>query len=840
MISKSSSAFRETCPCCGRRDFLVAGFYATAVLALSRAIMRAADVAPDAAAAINPIKNAIPYAARPLPLAAVRLTGGPLKQAQELAAKNLLHFDADRLLYNLRKQAGLDPKADSDYGGWESGRGRQLVGAMAGHYLSGLSYMYAATGDEQFKTSAQYMVDEFKAIQDAQGDGYIGGQMNAQNVPGKTLFQEIPQGTITSGGFDLNGMWSPWYVEHKIFAGLRDAYRQAGLRPALDVSIKLAGWVDRIVGGLSDDQTQKMLGTEFGGINESLADLYADTGDQRWLTLSAKFKHQAIVGPLANDQDILGGKHGNTQIPKLIGEYARYIYAGAAPDGEAGRFFWNAVVYHHSFSTGGHGYDEAFGQPDKLSGEVDGTAQRNPDLRTCESCNVYNMVKLSRLLFSIEPDIKFADFHERALFNHVLASIDFDSGQVCYMVPVGQGVTHEYQGVDGVTCCAGTGLESHGLHGYGIYYEKDDKFWVNLFAPSTAQWKDQGVDFAMETNFPTGESATLKITAPSPKEFTLALRRPAWAGDGFALTVNGEVVKDLAKAGSYAEIKRTWKTGDTVAITLPKSLHKEALPDNANRVALMWGPLVLGADHGAAPLRGARYPQNPPVKYPVFLAEADEPVDHWLKRVPENMSAAKSSDNIPVTFHAVGVNGANNEVDFRPFYQLSQRRYSIYWDVYTPEELQQKNPAAAAEIKLAKLNAVTVAYVQPGQMQPEHDYNFQGEESSVIVADTPGRWGTKWFSFDVPVDPAHPMTLLITYNSGDPVARTFDISIDGTRLKAETIAPAPPAKLYDVEYALPADLVKGKQKITVRFDATGANGISAVYGLRMIRGDAER
>jgi hypothetical protein len=660
------------------------------------------------------------------------------------------------------------------------------------------------------------------------------------------LYQQIAQGTINSSAFELNGMWSPWYCEHKIMAGLRDAYREVGLRPALDISVKLAGWVESIVGGLTDAQMQRMLGTEFGGINESLADLYADTGDQRWLALSAKFKHQAIVGPLASHQDILGGKHGNTQVPKLIGEYARYVYAGAAPDGEAGKFFWDAVVYHHSFATGGHGYDENFEPPDQLSSEVDGTVFRNrgnnrPDTRTCESCNVYNMVKLSRLLFSIEPDIKFADFHERALFNHVLASIDFTSGQVCYMVPVGQGETHEYQGIDGVTCCAGTGLESHGLHGYGLYYEKDDKFWVNLFAPSTAQWKDQGVDFAMETSFPTGESATLKITAASPKDFTLALRRPAWAGDGFALTVNGEAVKDLAKAGSYAEIKRTWKTGDVVTVNLPKSLHKEALPDNPNRVALMWGPLVLGADHGAAGGGGRRGAGAAAVKYPVFLAKADEPVGNWLKRfpVPETLVPPEGSDT-PVTFLAVGVNGTNNEVQFRPFYQLSQRRYSIYWDVYTPEELQEKNPAAAAEIKLAKLNAATVAFVQPGQAQPEKDYNFQGEESSIIAADTPGRWGTKWFSFDVPVDSAHPMTLLITYNSGDIVARSFDISIDGTRLKAETIAPAPPAKLYDVEYALPADLVKGKQKITVRFDATGANGISAVYGLRMIRGHAER
>jgi uncharacterized protein len=737
------------CACCGRRDFLVTSFSAAAALLLTRTFGRAADALPAlAGATVNPITNAIPFAAPPLPLSAVRLTGGPLKKAQELGRANLLKLDMDRIMYRFRERAGLPPKADDGYGSWE-GPGRQLTGAIAGHYLSAVSYMYAATGDSQFKDRAAYLVNEYKEVQDKQGDGYLGALMGnpprgTQGGPldGKILFEQIAQGNINAagrpitnpaqGGFDLNGMWSPWYVQHKLLSGLRDAYRQTGNRAALDIAAKHAAWIETIVGGLSPEQLQLMLTVEFGGINESLADLYADTGDDRWLKLSQRFHHDAIVNPLAQGQDILAGKHGNTNIPKLLGELARYVYAGNAPDGDAAKFFWEAVVNHHSFATGGHGYDESFGPADKLSGQVDGTIKANGDTRTCESCNVYNMVKLTRLLFALNPDNKFAEFHERALFNHVLASINFDDGQLCYMVPVGRGVTHEYQG-DGMTCCVGTGLENHALHGYGIYNTSADKLWVNLYAPSTAQWKEAGI--GIETSVVPGDTdvATVKFTAGAPKAFSLALRRPFWAGDGFALKVNGQPEKDLPNAGTYAELKRTWKTGDTVEVTLPKALYKETLPDNPRRTALKWGPYVLGADYGAPNVRnvqqaaqaaataansvggvaggagvaaasggasggrrGGRGRGGPQPKYAVFLAAADAPVTTWLKRLPANDPAQPdATTNVPTVFHATGVGGDNNEVDFKPFYQLTGRRYGIYQDIYTPEDWQTLNPPPA-------------------------------------------------------------------------------------------------------------------------------------------------
>ena len=779
----------------------------------------------------QPITNTIPYAARPLPLTAVRLTGGPLKNAQDLDAKYLLDLQPDRMLAFLRIRAGLQAKAEG-YGGWDGGQGKQLTGHIAGHYLSAVSLMWAATGDPRYKERADYMVKELKEVQDKQGDGYLGALTDARGVDGKTLFNQVAQGNIRSGGFDLNGLWSPWYVEHKIFAGLRDAYRHTGNRTALEVETRFAAWAEGILSKLDDGQIQRMLNTEFGGMNEVLADLYADTGDKRWRALSDRFQHRAIVDPLAQGQDILAGKHGNTQVPKLLGSLARYVHTGNETDGKAARFFWDQVALHHSFATGGHGREEYFGQPDKLSAMVDG--------RTAETCNVYNMIKMTRLLFAVQPEIRYADFHERALFNHILASIDPVDGRTCYMVPVGRGVTHEYERdmLDGgFTCCVGSGMESHALHAYGIYYESGDKLWVNLYAPSTAEWKAAGVSLVMDTAFPEGDTAALKLTLRSPKRFTLALRRPFWAGEGFSVKVNGEPLADLPKAGSYVEIKRVWKSGDTVALVLPKTLREEPLPDNPHRVALMWGPLVLAGDLGPEQERRRGRRQGPGSAdqpgVPVFLA-ADQPIEKWLKPV-----AGKTG-----TFLTDGV-GKSKDVEFVPFYRLHQRTYGVYWDLFTPEEWQQKSQSYAAEQeKQRKLELATVGFAQPGEMQPETDYNYQGEGAAAArVMGRAARRGGKWFSFDLPVDQAHPMTLMVTYNTGEREVRTFEILVEGQRVGEQTIerrSPEQEPRFFDVEYKVPPELVKDKQKVTVRFQATKGNEIGAVCGIRMIRSDAER
>jgi DUF1680 family protein len=784
--------------------------------------------------------------AQPIPLHDVRLLGGPLKHAQDLDARYLLQLEPDRMLAYYRERAGLTPKAEP-YGGWDGG-GRNLTGHIGGHYLSAVSLMWAATGDERFKQRADYIVGELQQVQDKHGDGYLSALEG-----GRDAFGRLSRGEIHSASFDLNGEWSPWYTLHKTYAGLRDAYRYTGNSVALDVEIKFAEWAEGILSGLDDSQIQQMLNTEFGGMNEVLADLYADTGDQRWLDLSYKFEHIAFIKPLQRHQDNLAGKHGNTQVPKLIGSADRFAYTGNPADLMAASFFWDRVVQHHSFASGGHGTDEYFGPPDRLSDRIDG--------RTAETCNVYNMLKLTRRMFSLQPDAHYADFHERALFNHIMASVDPEDGRTCYMVPVGRGVQHEYQNMlHNFTCCVGSGMESHALHGDGIYYEAGDRLWVNLYAPSTAEWRSGGARLTTDTDFPEGESAKLEFALAEPKEFTLLLRRPYWVSDGFSVAVNGQLMSEELDrrsedsdprqrryydwpypAGSFVKLTRTWKTGDTVSLTLPKTLRLEALPDNSQRASIMWGPLVLAGDLGPERRRGTEGEnEGEPVVVPIFVTN-DEAVSSWVKPVT----------GTPVRFRSKGVGREPNssatprDVDLVPFYRLHRRTYSTYWDVFNSEQWErQQEQYAAEEERQRLLEAATIAFLQPGEIVFEREFNYQGGDDAVAarMEGRPGRRGRSWFSYDIPVDPEHPMTLIVTYNSGDRrgTPALFDILADGGLVQHEEIQLTNPMRFYDVEYPIPTSLVSGKQQITVQFQATEGSQIATLFGLRMIRADAKR
>jgi DUF1680 family protein len=555
-------------------------------------------------------------------------------------------------------------------------------------------------------------------------------------------------------------------------------------------------------------------------MNEVLADLYADTGDGRWLALAARFHHARIIDQLAQKKDILPGTHGNTNIPKLYGALKLYLYTGNEIEGTAAKYFWDEVTQHHTFATGGNTRNEYFGQPDQLSNMVDG--------RTAETCNIYNMIKMARTLFSTQQEIRYADYHERALFNHILASQDPDDGRVCYMVPVGRGVQHEYQGkFQSFTCCVGSAMESHSLHADGLYYESGDKLWVNLYAPSIADWKSAGVKLDVTTDLPIGQTAAVKVTPQSPKKFTLALRRPYWAANGFSVKVNGAVLKTVPPADSYVEIARTWKAGDTVELVMPKTLRKEALPDNPNRFAVMWGPLVLAGDLGPEIGRTA----GPDV--PVMVAP-EQPVSNWLKPV----------DGKPGTFRTTGV-GLKQEIDFAPFYQLPRRRYAVYWDMYAPADwTRRETEFRAREDKQKKLEAATVGFAQPGQMQAERDSNQQGEGSSPVRAENHfGRSATNWFSFDLPVDPAHSQILVITYSNENAGPSACDVLVDGKKVGERTGArrsPEQEIRFFDVEYPIPADLVTAKKKVTVRFDATNGRSTPSIFGIRIVRSDMER
>lgn len=825
-----------------RRDFLQRSATAAAALTLNPLVASAAAAPESVVAADTPVHDfeRRMLRARPVPLDRVRLTGGPLKRAQDVTAAYLLSLDPDRMLASYRLRAGLTPKGEL-LPGWDAG-GRNLTGHIAGHHLSAVSLMYRATGDARFRERADYIVREFDEVQRKNGDGFLSGLENLREA-----FAAVSRGEIRSGGFDLNGLWSPWYTLHKTYAGLRDAYRHTGNETALQVEIRYAAWAEGVLKPLTDAQVQKMLLTEHGGMNEVLADLYADTNDARWLALSQRFEHHAFTDPLTRHQDNLSGKHGNCQIPKLIGSAARYGYTAQPEDIMASSFFWDRVVHHHSYATGGHGLAEYFGPPDELSRRVDG--------RAAETCNVYNMVKLTRRLFSLRPDAEYIDFQERALFNHILASIDPEDGRTSYMVPVGRGEQQEYQDMArSFTCCVGSGMESHALHGLGVYSESDDTVWVNLFVPSTAECMNGEVRIAQETGFPDGDTATLRLTLATPKEFTLNVRRPKWAGDGFRLAVNGQAMKQPpiaslhdpvagGRAGSlgneavdwpstYVEIRRTWNSGDTVSLVLPRSLHLEPTKDDPTVTAIMWGPLALAADHG--PRLDGRRQAAPPAPVPMLVSTSRTPADFVTPSARAGDFVAKNVARVPEQ------GGPAGDVSLAPFYRTQRRRYSVYFDLVTPEGFDAHVAALkAAREAEARLEANTLTNVVPDSPS-EQAANYRSEPADRNVARNSGRasrGGTGWFSYDMAVDPAGPVDVVITYRNDPglpPLQGQFEILVDGASV-GHYQPDQRASGFYNARYTVPAALTRGKQKVTVRIDGGIAGRIVPVYGVRTVK-----
>jgi DUF1680 family protein len=583
------------------------------------------------------------------PITEVKLFDGPFRHATELDIQTLLAYEPDRFLARFYKEAGLTPKAEQ-YHGWED---ESLAGHSLGHYLSAVSLMYQTTGDARFLDRVNYMVDELKKLQDADGDGYIGAFTDGKRI----LSEEVARGNIRARGFDLNGIWSPFYTEHKIMAGLRDAYHLCGNNTALTVEKRFADWLEKVISGLNEDQIQTMLRCEHGGIAEVLADLYADTGDQRYLTLSETFYQKAILDSLKKGKDVLPGKHCNTNIPKLIGLSRIYELTGDTSDMKAAEFFWNTVVFHHSYVTGGNGNKEYFGPADQLRNRLGD--------ETTESCNVYNMLKLTEHLFEWDGSAKSADFYERALFNHILASQNPENGRVTYNLSLKMGGYKDFQDPYWFTCCIGTGMENHAKYGRNIYYYGKDELFLFQFIASELDWKEKGVTVIQNTGYPEEQGTNLEIKCDEPVEFTLQIRYPDWADKGIDITVNGKRKKVKQQPGSFIAIKKKWATGDKVEIKIPFSLRLESMPDDSNRVAVMYGPLVLAGDLG--PIDDPASKDS--LYVPVMVTDNRDP-SSWLKPVEGKVN----------TFTTINT-GRPRDVEMRPFYTFCKRRYSVYWDL---------------------------------------------------------------------------------------------------------------------------------------------------------------
>jgi DUF1680 family protein len=733
----------------------------------------------------------------------VRLLDGPFKRAMELDAQYLLKLEPDRLLSRFREYAGLKPKGEV-YGGWENAG---VSGHTLGHYLSACSMMYASTGDARFRKRVDYIVDELSACQKANGNGYV-----AAIPDGKRIFAEIAAGKITSMGFDLNGGWVPWYTLHKLLAGLLDAHRYCGNRNALRIAAHLADWAIATTANLDEEKFQRMLACEHGGMNESLAELYARTGDPRYLALSRRFHHKAVLDPLAEQRDCLPGLHANTQIPKIIGVARRYELTGDKTDRTIAEFFWDTVVHRQSYVTGGDSDGECFGPAACLSDRLGET--------TTETCNTYNMLKLTRHLFAWHASAKYADYYERALYNHILASQDPDTGMMCYYVPLKPGHFKTYSTpFDSFWCCVGTGIENHSKYGDSIYFHDADGLFVNLFIPSVLKWQCKGLTVRQETKFPEEDTTHLTFSCREPVEMAVRVRYPGWAQSGIIVEVNGSDVPVSSHPGSYVTVRRTWQTGDCLEVKIPMSLRWESMPDKRNRAAVLYGPIVLAGDLGSDENKDA------PLTVPVFVTDG-MPIAEWCKLVPGHA----------LTFRSDGT-GHPSDVTLIPFYKMHHRRYSIYWDLYTSDEWRSHEAELRAEEERQRqLDARTIDVLRVGEMQPERDHNLVGENTS--VGDFRGRkWRHApdgWFAFDMKVKPDSPLDLLCTYWGSEIGARVFDILIDGRKIATQSLHNDKPGELFDVAYHIPPELVSGKEKVTVHLQSHPGNIAGGIFGCRIV------
>ncbi|MCX8155914.1 MAG: glycoside hydrolase family 127 protein [Verrucomicrobiae bacterium] len=754
------------------------------------------------------VRPARPPQAAPFSLHDVRLLDGPFKTGQDIAVNYLLSLEPDLFLASFRKEAGLVPRGEP-YPGWER---MGIAGHSLGHYLSACALAYAATGDQRFLQRVNYIVADLAECQRAHGDGYVAAIPN-----GRRVFSEVAAGNIRSTGFDLNGCWVPLYTLHKELAGLRDAYRLCGNTQALQVARGLADYVERIHGNLNDEQMQRVLATEHGGINETFADLYADTGEPRYLALSRKFHHRAILEPLARGEDILPGKHANTQIPKLIGLATRYELTGDSTDRAAAQFFWERVVYHHSYVTGGHCDHEYFGPPDKLNDRLSPA--------TTETCNVYNMLKLTRHVFGWQPEAKVADYYERALLNHIRATQHPD-GRVIYNLSLLPGHHKEYQRLyDWFTCCMGTGMENHVKYGEAIYFHDAEGLWVNLYLASDLVWKKRGVAVRQETRWPDGDNATFTFTCVQPQEFALRLRHPHWARQGMRVVVNGKVHTESKTPSSFVEVRRRWRSGDRVEVRFPMDLYLESMPDNTNRIAIFYGPVLLAADLGPVNDPAASRPFYVPV-----LVTGGRSVKDWV----QPLSLAKQR------FRTVQV-GRPKDIELTPFHRLHDRRYTVYLDVFTAADWAKREAEIRAEQEREqKLAARTVDVLRVGEMQPERDHNLRGERTA--VGDFNGRkWRHAtdggWFAFDMKVEPQTKHELLCTYWGSEMGQRNFDILVDDVKIATQKLLNNQPGKFFDQIYPIPAELTRGKSKVTIKFQAHPGNFAGGLFGCRLLRSE---
>ena len=760
-------------------------------------------------------------AAQPFDLADVRLLGGPFETAHLATEKYLISIDTNRLLAGFRINSGLPPKGEI-YGGWETGG---LAGHSLGHYLSACAQEYAHYGNKRFKVKVDEIVEGLGECQSARPDGFLSAfnfneGFNRKRLDG--IWADVKAGKLKSGGFDLNGMWSPWYVHHKVIAGLLDVHAMCGNQHALKVAQKFADWAYDETKDLTPEQWQKMLSTEYGGMNEALTELYVRTKNPRDLVLAQKFYDNRVLEPLSRGVDNLAGKHSNTQIPKIIGLARLYEVTGNDRDRKTAKFFWDAVVNHHTYVMGGNSNGEYLSSPDKLADKL--------TTNTCETCNTYNMLKLTRHLFEWHPDAKEMDFYERAYYNHILASQDPSTGMVTYFVPLATNSFRHYSNpFEDFTCCHGSGMENHTKHGDTTYFHDGaSKLWVNLFMPTDLHWRDANTTLHQETSFPNGNQVTISVTEGG-HNFEMLLRHPGWAQGAITYTVNGKIVAKSTTPSTYVSIKRKWRKGDRLEFSLPMSLHEEATPDDPKKVAILYGPIVLAADMGiGAGRRRLPEPKSATVYRTPILVPNDRSIESWLKPVEGQPLSFRSVDAVKPL-----------DLDFAPFYGMTHRRYGVYFDQFTSAQWDSKEAEyRAEEARIKDLQSRTVDSMMIGEMQPERDHNLTSERNDVRTQNDRGTrqpLSGGWLEFDLKVDPNEPVDLVITYWGNERSRTDFEIFADKVKVASESLEGRPQNRFYDLTYALSKDVTLGKSKIRIRIEPSKSSAGPIIAGAFSIR-----
>lgn len=635
-----------------RRNFLATAAVSITGSALVPTRLFAQDPVVDAVVKDGKLVNRekVPWKVRPFPMKQVRLGQGPCTAAMEADRKYLHSLPPDRLLHTFRINAKIASSAQP-LGGWEA-PDCELRGHYAGgHYLSAVALMYASTGDDGLKKNGDTVVAELANCQKGLNDG---GYLSAFPVE---FFDRLR---------NRERVWAPFYTIHKIMAGLLDMYLYTGNEQALEVLEKMAGWTASYTGSFSYDHMQRILGTEYGGMSETLSNLYVVTGKPYYLHVAQRFDKKWFFDPLASHRDELKGLHVNTHIPQVIAAARYYELTGDRYYRDIAEYFWDEVVSERSYCTGGTSNHESWNtDPGKLANEL--------STNTTEDCCAYNMMKLTRHLFGWNPEARYMDYYERLLFNHRLGTINPDDGTMMYYLPLASGYWKVFgKPYDSLWCCTGTGSEEYAKLTDTIYFHDDDSLYVNLYVDSSLEWAEKGLQVKQETHFPEQQGTTLTITAKSPQQVAINLRVPYWAEAG-NVKVNGATLKVFSSPSSYLTLERAWKTGDKIEINLPMKLHIDAMPDDPSVQAMMYGPIVLAGRFDAVSkemLYGDYEPKpTDQRKVPDIIADANQPTA-WVE----------ADSKQPLTFRALG---QSQDMTLVPLYQVINDRYAVYWKVKT-------------------------------------------------------------------------------------------------------------------------------------------------------------